>query len=78
MQKRSMTPEKLVQILDKHGTLVSIEKAEKILDLIYKLSNLSVKETLSQLPEHHTKKNRLIFKRHTRKKINHENSRFIR
>ena len=66
-QKRSMTPEKLIKILNKHGTTVSIERAEKILELIYKLSNLSIKETLSELPERHAKENRKIFKRHTRK-----------
>ena len=67
-EKRSMTPEKVVKILANHGTVVSIERAKKILDLIYKLSNLSVQETLSRLPKRHTKENRKIFKRQTRKK----------
>jgi len=67
-EKRTVNAEKLVKTLDKHGTVVSIEQAKKILDLIYKLSNLSVKETLNQLPERQTKQNRKVFKRHTRKK----------
>lgn len=73
-EKRSMTPEKLVKILGKHGTVASIERAQKILELIYKLSNLSMKETLSQLPERYTKDKRKKFKRHSRKRLDHENS----
>lgn len=72
-EKRSMTPTKFLKILDKHGTVVSIERAEKILELVYKLSNLSMKETLMQIPERHIKSNRKIFKRQTRK-IKNEDS----
>lgn len=67
IEKRSMTPERMVRILNNHGTIVSIERAEKILELVYKLSNLSMKETLSQIPERHIKSNRKIFKRQTKK-----------
>ncbi|MDQ0966883.1 hypothetical protein QFZ20_002286 [Flavobacterium sp. W4I14] len=67
-EKRSMTPEKMVKILENHGTVVSIGRAQKILELIYKLSNLSMKETLGQLPECYTKDKRKKFKRQTRKK----------
>lgn len=74
IEKRSVTPEKIINILSAHGTVVSIEKAKKILELIYKLSNLSVKETLSNLPERYTRADRKIFKRHTKRKANHENS----
>jgi len=66
-EQRSMTPEKMVKILSNHGTVVSIERAKKILELIYKLSNLSIKETLSQIPDRHIKSNRKTFKRQTRK-----------
>jgi len=62
-----MTTEKLVKILGRHGTTVSIEKAELILELVYKLSNLSVKETLSKLPERSPRESTNRFKRHTRK-----------
>ncbi len=73
-EKRSMTPEKMVKILSNHSIVVSIDRAQKILELIYKLSNLSMKETLSQLPERYTKDKRKGFKRHSRKRLDHENS----
>lgn len=73
-EKRSMTIEKLVAILSKQGTIISTEKAKHILELIYKLSNLSVKETLSNLPEHNPRDSKPRFKRHNRKRNNHENS----
>lgn len=73
-EKRSMTPEKMLKILENHGTVVSIDRAQKILELIYKLSNLSMKETLSQLPERYTKDKIKKFKRHPRKRLDHENS----
>ncbi|GAA3964902.1 hypothetical protein GCM10022246_17520 [Pedobacter ginsengiterrae] len=44
-----MTPQKMVKILEKHGTILSEECAEKTLELIYRLSNLSVGETIRQL-----------------------------
>ena len=73
-EKRTMTTEKLVKILGRHGTMVSIEKAELILELVYKLSNLSVKETLSKLPERSPRESTNKFKRHRRKPKKHENS----
>jgi len=73
-EKRSMTIEKLIKILGKHGTIVSIEKAELILELVYKLSNLSVKEILNDLPEHSPRGSTHKFKRHKRKPKKHENS----
>ncbi|WP_316736706.1 hypothetical protein [Pedobacter aquatilis] len=45
-EKRTMTPEKMVEILGKHGTIISKEKAGIVLELVYKLSNLSVGETI--------------------------------
>jgi hypothetical protein len=73
-EKRSITPEKMLKILENHGTVVSIDRAQKILGLIYKLSNLSMKETLSQLPERYTKDKRKKFKRQSKKRYDHENS----
>ena len=73
-EKRSVTPEKLVKILQNHGTVVSIEKARKVLELIYKLSNLSVKEALSRLSIDNPKAGIRKFRRHNRKKIGNENS----
>jgi len=73
-EKRTMTTEKLVKILGRHGTIVNIEKAELILELVYKLSNLSVKETLNKLPERSPRGNTHKFKRNRRKPKKHENS----
>lgn len=73
-EKRSVTPERVVNILQNHGTLISVEKAQKVLELIYKLSNLSVKETLSKISDRNSNANRRMFTRHTRKKKKDENS----
>ena len=44
-EKRTVTPEKAVEILKKHGTKITIEEAKLMLDFIYKFANL----TLNQL-----------------------------
>ncbi len=43
-EKRSITPEKAVDILAKYGTKVTVEEAKIILDLMYKISKLSVNQ----------------------------------
>lgn len=73
-EKRSVTPEKLVKDLQNHGTVITIEKAEKVLEFIYKLSNLSVKEILNELANRNPKVSQRRFTRHTRKKKDNENS----
>jgi hypothetical protein len=45
-RKRAVTPEKAVKILAKHGRKVSVEEAKLILDFVYDLANLSVKQVL--------------------------------
>jgi hypothetical protein len=45
--KRTLTPEKVVEIYQKKGEEVSMENAEKVLDLLYFLAKLVV--------EHHLK-----------------------
>jgi len=45
-EKRTMTPEEMIKVLEKHGTIISKEKARVVLELVYKLSNLSVGETI--------------------------------
>jgi hypothetical protein len=45
-EKRTVTPKKAMQILAKHGTHISLEKAELMLDFLYKLSNLSVSQAI--------------------------------
>ncbi|EOR96185.1 hypothetical protein ADIARSV_0590 [Arcticibacter svalbardensis MN12-7] len=44
--KRSVTPEKAIEILKKHGTIISKEEAEKILQIMYDLAKLVVEEQL--------------------------------
>jgi len=41
-EKRSVTPEKAVKILQEHGTIVSLEEAKIILDFMYKIAKLSL------------------------------------
>jgi len=41
-EKRTPTPEKAVEILRKHGTIVTVEQAKIILDFMYKIGKLSV------------------------------------
>lgn len=37
-----ITPEKIVEILGKHGTHVTIEEAKIILEFMYKLANIAL------------------------------------
>ncbi|GAA4199766.1 hypothetical protein GCM10022289_10620 [Pedobacter jeongneungensis] len=73
-EKRSVTAEKMVKILQNHDTVISIEKAQKVLELIYKLSNLSVQETIKRLSDRNSTASRRRFTRHTKKKKGNENS----
>ncbi|RZK20147.1 MAG: hypothetical protein EOO43_11310 [Flavobacterium sp.] len=73
-EKRTVTPEKMVRILQNHGTVVSIEKAQKVLELIYKLSNLSVQETINRPSNRNPIAGRRRFTRHTIKRQGNENS----
>lgn len=43
-EKRTLTPEKAVEILKKYGTIVTVEEAKLILDFMYKLAKLSVEQ----------------------------------
>ena len=47
-EKRTVTPVKAQRLLAKYGTVLSLEEAKIVLDFIYKLSNLSVSETLKR------------------------------
>lgn len=47
-EQRTVTPEKARKLLAKYGTVLSLEEAKIMLDLLYKLSNLSVSETLKR------------------------------
>lgn len=45
-QKRKVTPEKSIEILKKHGTIVTLEEAKLILDLAYNFAILSVNQVI--------------------------------
>lgn len=47
-EKRSLTPEKAVEILKKHGTIITIEEAKLILDFMYKIAKLSVEQVFER------------------------------
>lgn len=59
-EKRTVTPEKMIKILTKHGTVISLEDTKIALDFIYKLSNLSVSAEIERLKN---EENTLISKR---------------
>jgi hypothetical protein len=48
-EKRTVTPEKMIKILARHGTVISLEDAEIALDFLYKLSNLAVSVEIERL-----------------------------
>jgi hypothetical protein len=41
-EKRSLTPEKLIELLEKKGIKISFEDSEKVLNLLYLLANTVV------------------------------------
>lgn len=43
-EKRAVTPEKAAEILKKHGTVVTLEEAKIILNLMYIIGKLAVKQ----------------------------------
>jgi hypothetical protein len=43
-EKRNVTPEKAIKILLKHGTNITLSEAIIMLELLYKLANLSVNQ----------------------------------
>lgn len=46
--KRTISARKAMEILRKHGTVVSINEAEIILDFMYKFAKLSLKQVLER------------------------------
>ena len=47
--KRTITPEKAIEILAKHGTIVTIEEAKIILDFAYNFSILAVNQVVRNI-----------------------------
>lgn len=46
-KKRSVAPEKAMEILREHGTIVTIEEAKLILGFMYKFAILSVNQIVN-------------------------------
>jgi hypothetical protein len=44
IEKQSISPEKAIDILKKHGTVINNEQAQKILHLMYKLAKLALNQ----------------------------------
>lgn len=47
-EKRKVTPEKAIEILKKHGTIVTLEEAQIMLDLMYKFAKLAVNQVVKK------------------------------
>lgn len=47
-EKRKITPEKVLEILEKQGTKVSIEEAKFMLDFLYKFAKLTLEHVLKR------------------------------
>jgi hypothetical protein len=50
--KRNITPEKAKQILEKHGTIITLEEGKIMLDVMYKLGKLCVQQLLKSHKSH--------------------------
>ncbi|WP_288879229.1 hypothetical protein [Pedobacter panaciterrae] len=48
LDKRTLTPEKLVGMLQKKGTEISIEEAKKVVEMLYFLSDLIVDQEIKK------------------------------
>ncbi len=45
---RKITPEKVVQILKKHGTIITHQEAKLMLDFLYKFATLTLDHVLKR------------------------------
>jgi hypothetical protein len=43
-KKKRIRPEKVIAVLDQHGTKITVREAELILDLAYKFAKLSLEQ----------------------------------
>jgi len=48
-EKRTITPEKAIAILKKHGTIITFEEAKLILDLMYKFGKLAIEQQINRM-----------------------------
>jgi len=47
-EKRSITPEKAVEIFRKHGSIITTVEAKLMLDFLYKFAKLSLNEVFKR------------------------------
>lgn len=46
--KRKVTPEKAIEILKKHDTIISVDEAKIMLDFLYKFAKLTLEKVLKR------------------------------
>jgi hypothetical protein len=49
IEKRKVTKTRVKEIFAKHGTLISDQKAKKVLDLMYRFTKLSIKQLVTDI-----------------------------
>ncbi|MFN0257271.1 hypothetical protein [Pedobacter ureilyticus] len=49
VEKRKVTKAKVKEIFAKHGTIITDEKAKKVLDLMYRFAKLSIKQLVTDI-----------------------------
>ena len=59
-ENHSITPEKAIEILREHDTIVTIEEAKTILNFMYKFTNLAINQLVNV--NNHDPKGNEIFK----------------
>jgi hypothetical protein len=57
IERRKVTPRKVKEIFAKHGSLITDEKAKKVLDLMYRFAKLSIKQLITNNSEDNQKIN---------------------
>jgi hypothetical protein len=45
-ERKELTPEKSIEILQKNGTCLSLKEAEKVIEFMYELANLAITKYL--------------------------------
>ena len=48
MEKRKVTAEEVVELMKKHGETLTIEQAEKVLDFMYKMAEITLSILLDE------------------------------
>jgi hypothetical protein len=48
LEKRNITPEQAVKVLEKNGIKVDVDRAKKILDFMYILAKLATREYFNE------------------------------